>query len=257
MLGMGPPFALATKALHPEWRVVLLSGDGAFGLNRMELEPAVRFQLPCVCVVGNGGGWGMIRSVQQTVYGRERPWRRRRHSRATIGWPRRWAVRARRSRTPADSVRRPSGPSGPVGSRVCMLFWIPPPTAAQVAVAWPSEGDRARNYEASHDAADDARSCDAWPDTHRAGHDGVRGGSRRPLLGGPDPAVAPALPHRRGAVPAGDDPSLRCAQEGMRAGQRVFGPPARGEGPSDREGRRGGHRGPARRPLPAGGVANG
>jgi acetolactate synthase-1/2/3 large subunit len=72
VLGVGPPFALAAKALHPEWDVVLLSGDGAFGLNGMELETAVRFDLPLVCVVGNDGGWGMIRSVQQNFYGRER-----------------------------------------------------------------------------------------------------------------------------------------------------------------------------------------
>ena len=52
--------------------VLLLSGDGAFGLNGMELETAVRFDLPLVCVVGNDGGWGMIRSVQQAFYGRER-----------------------------------------------------------------------------------------------------------------------------------------------------------------------------------------
>lgn len=72
VLGVGPPFAIAAKALHPDWRVLLLSGDGAFGLNGMELETAVRFDLPLVCVVGNDGGWGMIRSVQQNFYGRER-----------------------------------------------------------------------------------------------------------------------------------------------------------------------------------------
>ena len=72
VLGVGPPFALAAKLLHPEWRVLLLSGDGAFGLNGMELETAVRFGLPLVCVVGNDGGWGMIRSIQESFYGRER-----------------------------------------------------------------------------------------------------------------------------------------------------------------------------------------
>jgi acetolactate synthase-1/2/3 large subunit len=72
VLGVGPPFAVAAKALHPDWRVLLLSGDGAFGLNGMELETAVRFGLPLVCVVGNDGGWGMIRSIQQSFYGRER-----------------------------------------------------------------------------------------------------------------------------------------------------------------------------------------
>jgi acetolactate synthase-1/2/3 large subunit len=72
VLGVGPPFALAAKALQPDRRVLLLSGDGAFGLNGMELETAVRFDLPLVCVIGNDGGWGMIRSVQHAFYGRER-----------------------------------------------------------------------------------------------------------------------------------------------------------------------------------------
>jgi acetolactate synthase-1/2/3 large subunit len=72
VLGVGPPFALAVKLLHPDWRVLLLSGDGAFGLNGMELETAVRFGLPLVCVVGNDGGWGMIRTIQESFYGRER-----------------------------------------------------------------------------------------------------------------------------------------------------------------------------------------
>ncbi len=72
VLGVGPPFALAAKFLHPEARVLLISGDGAFGLNGMELETAVRFGLPVVCVVGNDGGWGMIRAVQEAFYGRER-----------------------------------------------------------------------------------------------------------------------------------------------------------------------------------------
>jgi acetolactate synthase-1/2/3 large subunit len=72
VLGVGPPFALAAKALRPEARVLLLSGDGAFGLNGFELETAVRFDLPLTCVVGNDGGWGMIRSIQESFYGRER-----------------------------------------------------------------------------------------------------------------------------------------------------------------------------------------
>jgi acetolactate synthase-1/2/3 large subunit len=72
VLGVGPPFALAAKVLQPARRVLLLSGDGAFGLNGMELETAVRFDLPLVCVVGNDGGWGMIRSIQESFYGRER-----------------------------------------------------------------------------------------------------------------------------------------------------------------------------------------
>lgn len=71
-LGVGPPFALAAKLLHPDQRVLLIAGDGAFGLNGMELETAVRFRLPVTCVVGNDGGWGQIRNPQLSFYGEER-----------------------------------------------------------------------------------------------------------------------------------------------------------------------------------------
>lgn len=71
-LGVGPSFALAAKLLHPDRRVLLVSGDGAFGLNGMELETAVRFKLPFTCVIGNDGGWGQIRSPQVSFFGEGR-----------------------------------------------------------------------------------------------------------------------------------------------------------------------------------------
>ena len=42
-LGVGPSFAIAAKLLRPDQRVLLIAGDGAFGLNGMEIETAVRF----------------------------------------------------------------------------------------------------------------------------------------------------------------------------------------------------------------------
>ena len=71
-LGIGPSFALTAKLLHPSQRVLLISGDGAFGLNGMEMETAVRFGLPLTCVVGNDGGWGQIRNPQVSFYGEAR-----------------------------------------------------------------------------------------------------------------------------------------------------------------------------------------
>src|SRR3989454_6515489 len=41
-LGVGPPFALAAKLLNPGRRVLLIAGDGAFGLNGMDMETAGR-----------------------------------------------------------------------------------------------------------------------------------------------------------------------------------------------------------------------
>ena len=71
-LGVGPAFAIAAKLLHPERRVLLIAGDGAFGLNGMDLETAVRFGLPLTCIVGNDGGWGQIRNPQLSFFGETR-----------------------------------------------------------------------------------------------------------------------------------------------------------------------------------------
>src|SRR5574342_640815 len=71
-LGVGPPFAIAAKLLRPAERVLLIAGDGAFGLNGMEMETAVRFGLPMTVVIGNDGGWGQIRNPQLSFFGAER-----------------------------------------------------------------------------------------------------------------------------------------------------------------------------------------
>jgi len=71
-LGVGPPFALAARLLHPDRPVLLVAGDGAFGLNGMEMETLVRFQAPVTCVVGNDAGWGQIRNPQLSFFGAER-----------------------------------------------------------------------------------------------------------------------------------------------------------------------------------------
>jgi len=71
-LGVGPPFAIAAKLLHPGRRVLLIAGDGAFGLNGMEMETAVRFGLPITCIIGNDAGWGQIRNPQLSFFGEER-----------------------------------------------------------------------------------------------------------------------------------------------------------------------------------------
>jgi len=71
-LGVGPPFAIAAKLLQPDRPVLLVAGDGAFGLNGMELETAVRFRLPMTCIIGNDGGWGQIRNPQLSFFGEER-----------------------------------------------------------------------------------------------------------------------------------------------------------------------------------------
>ena len=41
-LGVGTPFGVAAALLHPGRQVVVVSGDGAFGINAMEIDSAKR-----------------------------------------------------------------------------------------------------------------------------------------------------------------------------------------------------------------------
>jgi acetolactate synthase-1/2/3 large subunit len=70
-LGVGPPYALGVKAARPDAPVVVVAGDGAFGLNGFEVETLTRFGLPAVFVIGNDAGWGEIRIPQVGMYGAE------------------------------------------------------------------------------------------------------------------------------------------------------------------------------------------
>ncbi len=71
-LGVGAPFALAAKVVHPDRPVLVIQGDGSFGLNGFDFETAVRFRLPMVAVVGNDAAWGQIRLPQLGMFGAER-----------------------------------------------------------------------------------------------------------------------------------------------------------------------------------------
>mgnify|MGYP001335361310 CR=1 FL=1 len=71
-LGVGVPFAIAAKHLFPDKRVLIINGDGSFGLNGFEFDTAIRFDLPVVSIVGNDAGWGQIRTPQKNMVGADR-----------------------------------------------------------------------------------------------------------------------------------------------------------------------------------------
>jgi len=71
-LGVGMPFALAAQLAHPDKRVLIVYGDGSFGLNGFEFDTAVRFDLPIVGVVGNDAAWGQMLRPQGMLYGEDR-----------------------------------------------------------------------------------------------------------------------------------------------------------------------------------------
>jgi len=56
-MGVGVPFGVGAKAAKPDKQVVVLSGDGAFGMNGMEIDSAMRQKLPIIVVVSLNGGW--------------------------------------------------------------------------------------------------------------------------------------------------------------------------------------------------------
>jgi len=71
-LGVGTGFAMAVKTALPQKKVLMVNGDGTFGLNGFEFDTFVRFDLPVVSVVGNDRQWGQIAVGQRMMYGRDR-----------------------------------------------------------------------------------------------------------------------------------------------------------------------------------------
>jgi acetolactate synthase-1/2/3 large subunit len=70
-LGVGPGYALGVGTAGFGGPIVVVMGDGAFGLNGMDFDTLVRFGIPAVFVVGNDGAWGEIRVPQVGIYGPE------------------------------------------------------------------------------------------------------------------------------------------------------------------------------------------
>jgi thiamine pyrophosphate-dependent acetolactate synthase large subunit-like protein len=57
MMGVGLPFGLGAKLAKPDKQVIVVHGDGSFGLNALELDTAVRHDIPILVVISLNGGW--------------------------------------------------------------------------------------------------------------------------------------------------------------------------------------------------------
>ena len=51
------PFGIGAKAACPDKQVIVLHGDGSFGMNAMEFDTDVRHRLPILTVISLNGGW--------------------------------------------------------------------------------------------------------------------------------------------------------------------------------------------------------
>ncbi|MDE2581695.1 MAG: thiamine pyrophosphate-binding protein [Rhodospirillales bacterium] len=56
-MGVGLPFGVGAKVAKPDTQVIVVHGDGSFGLNAMELDTAIRHKIPILVVISLNGGW--------------------------------------------------------------------------------------------------------------------------------------------------------------------------------------------------------
>ena len=69
-MGVGLPYGIGAKLAKPDKQVLVLHGDGSMGQNAMEIDTAVRHDLPVVTVISNNGGW-TARTPNRRKPGRE------------------------------------------------------------------------------------------------------------------------------------------------------------------------------------------
>ena len=68
-MGIAIPGALAAKLVHPDKKVVAVTGDGGFMMNCQELETAVRIKTPFVTLIFNDNAYGLIGWKQNNQFG--------------------------------------------------------------------------------------------------------------------------------------------------------------------------------------------
>lgn len=100
-LGVGVPFAVAAALAHPERQVISINGDGAYGLNAMEIDTAVRHGARAVFIVSNNAAWNIERLDQRDNYGGRIVGTTLRHS-DYAGMARALGLHAERVEDPAD-----------------------------------------------------------------------------------------------------------------------------------------------------------
>ena len=69
-MGVGLPYGIGAQIAKPDKQVLVLHGDGSMGMNAMELDTCVRFNLPVVTVISNNAGW-TARTPDRRKPGRE------------------------------------------------------------------------------------------------------------------------------------------------------------------------------------------
>lgn len=71
-IGSALPMALGAKVMHPDRHVFVFVGDGTFGFGALELDTAVRYDLPITVIIGNDARWNAEVQLQTDNYGPDR-----------------------------------------------------------------------------------------------------------------------------------------------------------------------------------------
>ncbi|MEX1171009.1 MAG: acetolactate synthase large subunit [Chloroflexota bacterium] len=69
-MGIAVPGAIAAALVHPDRKVVALTGDGGFLMNSQELETATRLGVDITVVIWRDDGYGLIDWKQRNEFGR-------------------------------------------------------------------------------------------------------------------------------------------------------------------------------------------
>lgn len=69
-IGIGVPYGIAASLAYPERPVFVVTGDGSFGFNAIEIDTAVRHKAPLVIVVANNGAWQIEVDDQRKTHGK-------------------------------------------------------------------------------------------------------------------------------------------------------------------------------------------
>jgi acetolactate synthase-1/2/3 large subunit len=69
-IGVGVPFGVAASLAFPDRLVAVVTGDGSFGFNGIEVDTAVRHKAPLLIVVANNGAWQIEVHDQTVTHGR-------------------------------------------------------------------------------------------------------------------------------------------------------------------------------------------
>ena len=71
-IGSSLPMALGAKLVHPNRQVFVTMGDGTFGYHALEIDTALRYNLPVIVIIGNDARWNAEYQLQLRHYGPDR-----------------------------------------------------------------------------------------------------------------------------------------------------------------------------------------